>query len=215
MGNGTVALKVRATAVLLAFCAAGPMLVSGCGSPYPVAPARLAESQAVTPDYLIGPGDQLQINVWGQSELSASVPVRPDGRLTMPLIEDIEAAGKTPAMLGRDIEGQLADLIQDPVVTVIVSGFAGTFQQQVRVVGEATTPTAVPYVADMTMLDLMIQVGGLREFAAGNRAVLIRSENGGTSAYTVRLSDLLEDGDISANVPMVPGDVVIVPQSRF
>jgi polysaccharide export outer membrane protein len=171
----------------------------------------------VTPDYRIGPLDTIQIFVWQSPEFSVTVPVRPDGRISTPLIEDLEATGKTPTQLARDIEEKLKVYVQDPLVTVIVSGFAGPFDQQVRVVGEALQPRAIPYRANMTMLDVMIEVGGLTEFASGNRAVLAR---GGTGAgnqgtFNVRLDDLLRDGDIGANVPVLPGDVVIIPQSWF
>jgi polysaccharide export outer membrane protein len=144
-----------------------------------------------------------------------TVPVRPDGRISTPLIEDLEATGRTPTQLARDIEEKLKVYVQDPLVTVIVSGFAGPFDQQVRVVGEALQPRAIPYRANMTMLDVMIEVGGLTEFASGNRAVLARGQTGNQTTFNVRLDDLLRDGDIRANVPVLPGDVVIIPQSWF
>jgi polysaccharide biosynthesis/export protein len=191
--------------------------LAACADRDPPAPANVQLQQPVTPDYKIGPLDTIQIFVWQSPEFSVTVPVRPDGRISTPLIEDLEATGRTPTQLARDIEEKLKVYVQDPLVTVIVSGFAGPFDQQVRVVGEALQPRAIPYRANMTMLDVMIEVGGLTEFASGNRAVLAR---GGTGAgnqgtFNVRLDDLLRDGDIGANVPVLPGDVVIIPQSWF
>jgi polysaccharide biosynthesis/export protein len=191
--------------------------LAACADRDPPAPANVQLQQPVTPDYKIGPLDTIQIFVWQSPEFSVTVPVRPDGRISTPLIEDLEATGRTPTQLARDIEEKLKVYVQDPLVTVIVSGFAGPFDQQVRVVGEALQPRAIPYRANMTMLDVMIEVGGLTEFASGNRAVLAR---GGTGAgnqgtFNVRLDDLLRDGDIRANVPVLPGDVVIIPQSWF
>ena len=182
---------------------------------YPEAPAAPPSEQATTPDYLIGPGDQLEIFVWRNPELSRNLPVRPDGRISVPLIEDLPAAGKTPTALARDIESVLKEYVQDPIVTVIVTGFVGPFSQQVRVVGEATQPQALPYREKMTVLDVMISVGGLTEFAAGNRAVVVRQAGGDEQAFRVRLDDLLRDGDVSANVALLPGDVLIIPQSWF
>jgi polysaccharide biosynthesis/export protein len=191
--------------------------LAACADRDPPAPANVQLQQPVTPDYKIGPLDTIQIFVWQSPEFTVTVPVRPDGRISTPLIEDLEATGRTPTQLARDIEEKLKVYVQDPLVTVIVSGFAGPFDQQVRVVGEALQPRAIPYRANMTMLDVMIEVGGLTEFASGNRAVLAR---GGTGAgnqgtFNVRLDDLLRDGDIGANVPVLPGDVVIIPQSWF
>ena len=189
--------------------------LAACADRDPPAPANVQIQQPVTPDYRIGPLDTIQIFVWQSPEFSVTVPVRPDGRISTPLIEDLEATGKTPTQLARDIEEKLKVYVQDPLVTVIVSGFAGPFDQQVRVVGEALQPRAIPYRANMTMLDVMIEVGGLTEFASGNRAVLARGGTGNQSTFNVRLDDLLRDGDIRANVPVLPGDVVIIPQSWF
>jgi polysaccharide export outer membrane protein len=157
----------------------------------------------------------LRVFVWGNPGLSDEVPVRPDGRISIPLLEDVEAANKTPSELGRDIENQLSAFVADPLVTVIVTDFVGPFAQQVRVVGEATEPQAIPYRDEMTLLDVIIAVGGLTEFAAGNRATLVRSADGQEEEYRVRLDDLVRDGDISANVAMRPGDVVIIPETFF
>lgn len=167
---------------------------------------------AESPSYIIGPRDSLQIFVWRNPELTTSVIVRPDGKVTVPLIEDLQAAGKTPTELAREIEKQLEQFVQSPVVSVIMSGFVGPFDQQIRVIGEATNPQAIPFSEKMTALDVMIAVGGLTEFAAGNRAVLVRQ---GQGSFRVRLDDLIKDGDVSANVPVMPGDVLIVPQSWF
>ena len=141
--------------------------------------------------------------------------MRPDGRISIPLLEDVPAAGKTPTELGREIEQQLSAFVADPLVTVIVTDFVGPFTQQVRVVGEATDPQAIPFRDDMSLLDVMIAVGGLTEFAAGNRATLVRTADGKEEQYRVRLDDLVRDGDISANVAMRPGDVVIIPETFF
>jgi polysaccharide export outer membrane protein len=143
-----------------------------------------------------------------------TVPVRPDGRLTMPLVEDLPALGRSPTELARDIEKALAKFVRDPVVTVIVTGASGPFSEQIRIIGEATRPQALPYRQDMTMLDVMIAVGGLTDFADGNRTVLVRGADKG-KMYTVRLNDLIKRGDISVNVDVKPGDVLIIPQSWF
>ncbi|MFP4244184.1 MAG: XrtA/PEP-CTERM system exopolysaccharide export protein [Ectothiorhodospira sp.] len=167
------------------------------------------------PDYIIGPGDNVNIFVWRQPELSMSVPVRPDGKITTPLIEDVQAANKTPTELARDMEEVLSVYVRDPVVSVIVTGFSGPYDQQIRVVGQAANPQAIPYNENMTLLDVMIAVGGMTEFAAGNRASIVRKVNGETEQYTVRLDDLLNDGDIEANAPVYPGDILIIPESWF
>ncbi len=170
---------------------------------------------ASAPIYRIGPGDTLRIFVWGNPGLSDTVPVRPDGRVSIPLLEDLEVTEKTPTELAREIEQKLAVYVQDPLVTVIVTDFVGPFTQQVRVVGAAAEPQAIPYRANMTALDVMIEVGGLTEFAAGNRATLIRTEDNEQKQYRVRLDDLVKDGEISANVEMQPGDILIIPESFF
>jgi polysaccharide biosynthesis/export protein len=200
----------------LALAATLALGLAACADRDPPAPSNVQVQQPVTPDYKIGPLDTIQIFVWQSPEFTVTVPVRPDGRISTPLIEDLEATGRTPTQLARDIEEKLKVYVQDPLVTVIVSGFAGPFDQQVRVVGEALQPRAIPYRANMTMLDVMIEVGGLTEFASGNRAVLARGGTGGNqTTFNVRLDDLLRDGDIRANVPVLPGDVVIIPQSWF
>ncbi len=167
------------------------------------------------PDYLIGPYDQLQIFVWRADELSTDVTVRPDGRISTPLVEDMLAAGKTPSELSSDLEAALSEYVKSPEVTVIVGQFSSTFDQQVRVLGEAQQPRALPYQAGMTVLDVMLGVGGLTEFAAGNRAKLIRGRGVDQETYRVRLNDLMRRGDVSANVRVRPGDVILIPETRF
>lgn len=166
--------------------------------------------------YVIGAGDQLGISVYRAPELSVpSIPVRPDGRISMPLIPDIVAAGKTPTQLGKELEEKLKEYVKDPIVTVMVSGFVGPFSRQVRVIGAATEPMALPYRDNMTVLDVMIATKGLTKFASGNRAVIVREVNGKKESIKVRLNDLLKDGDIDQNVMMMPGDTLIIPESWF
>ncbi len=165
--------------------------------------------------YRIGPGDSLSIFVWRNPELSETVTVRPDGKFSTPLVKEFLATGKTPPQLSVELEKELGEYVRDPLVTVTPSGFVGEYEDQVRVVGEATQPTATPYRKNMTVLDLMIQVGGITEFAAGNRAVLVRYAGGQEQEYSVRLDDLVKDGDISANVAMQPGDILIIPEAWF
>ncbi len=187
------------------------LTAAGCASNYPPAPRTAAGEQ---PDYLIGPGDNVNVIVWRNPELSMSVPVRPDGKITTPLVEDVPATNKTPTELARDMEKALAKYIQSPVVTVIVTGFVGPYAQQIRVVGQAARPQALPYRTRMTLMDVMIAVGGTNDFAAGNRAILLRtSEN--NREYGIRIDDLLKKGDLSANVEMRPGDVIVIPESWF
>ena len=165
--------------------------------------------------YLIGPGDSLNIVVWRNPELSLVVPVRPDGKITTPLVEDLPASGKTASQLARDVEKSLTKYIQSPVVTVIVMNFVGPYSQQVRVIGEAAKPQALAYRENMTLLDVMIAVGGITDFAAGNRASIVRASGAERQQFPVRLIDLLRRGDLTANVPMRPGDVLVIPQSFF
>jgi polysaccharide export outer membrane protein len=203
---------IRHKFVIVIVCLLGSGLVA-CG------PAELprgaAGPGAPTPEYVVGAGDTLEIFVWRNPELSVTAPVRPDGRFSMPLIDDLPATGRTPTQLARVIEDRLGQFIQDPLVTVIVTDFVGPFTEQVRVVGEAAQPQALAYRADMTALDAMIAVGGLTEFAAGNRATLVRVVDGEHKEFRVRLDDLLNDGDMSANVEMRPGDVLVVPETFF
>jgi polysaccharide export outer membrane protein len=188
--------------------------LTGCAAPG--TPAAPVSANSVEPAaYLIGPGDMLQISVWHSPELSTSVPVRPDGRISTPLVDDETAAGKTPQQLGRDIETRLKKFVADPNVTVIVSSFVGAYSEQVRIVGEAVTPKALPYLAHMTALDAMIAAGGLTPYAAGNRAKIVRHVDGKEVSVNVRLSDLLKNGDLGANTELRPGDIIIIPQSFF
>ena len=167
------------------------------------------------PEYRIGSGDTLNIFVWNHPELSLSVPVRPDGIIATPLVEGMMAAGKTSTQLGADIEERLKEYVRGPKVNVIVTGFVGALGDQIRVVGQAAKPQSLPYRANITLLDVMISVGGLAEFAAGNRARLVRNVDGKSVSIPLRLTDLLNGGDLKANVDMRPGDVVIIPESRF
>jgi polysaccharide export outer membrane protein len=192
-----------------------PLTIAACSSnPYPEVGADQRFSQ---PDYnyVVGPGDTMEIFVWGNEELTTNGVVRPDGKFTTRLVEDLEASGKTSTQLARDIEVAYGEYVKQPVVSVIVNGFVGIPKQQVRVVGEAATPLSVPFRKHMTMLDLMIDVGGMTEYAAGNKSVLIRVENGSQKSYGLRLDDLLKDGDISANLFLLPGDVVIISEAWF
>ncbi len=188
--------------------------MAGCSSTptYPPAPERTGQ---VDWNYLVGPGDSVQVFVWRNPEVSGSFPVRPDGKMTMNLVEDLQASGKTPTQLARDIEKALAKYIQEPIVTVIVGGGIGPFDQQIRVVGEAAKPQALNYREKMSLIDLMIAVGGLTDFAAGNKAYILRTVDGKQERLGVRLEDLLRGGDVSANVDMRPGDVLVVPESLF
>ncbi len=209
-----MALPSRPLAVTLALGLAGCAALGPTHPELPVARQHAGVPAPSSPDYLIGPNDTLSVHVWRNPDLTIAVPVRPDGRISVPLIEDLQAAGKTPTALARDVEGMLARYVQDPIVTVIVTGFVGPFAQQVRVVGEAARPQALAFRENMSLLDVMIQVGGLTPFAAGNRAVLVR--NGAAEGnFRLRLADLVKDGDVSANVDILPGDVVIIPQSWF
>jgi polysaccharide export outer membrane protein len=196
----------------LACLALAALLLGACSTPAP-APHELA--QAPAHDYLIGPGDSVNIIVWRNPEVSMSVPVRPDGKITTPLVEDLQASGKTPTALARDIEKALAKFIQQPVVTVVVTGFVGTYGEQIRVIGQAARPQALPYRRDMSLMDVLIAVGGVTEFASGNKASIIRKVDGKLEKLPVRLNDLIKDGDISANVAMRPGDVLVIPESFF
>lgn len=209
MGKYKANLGKYSAIVLAAACA---LALGGCatrGGQQPI------ETQVTDSQYLIGPGDAVNIIVWRNPEVSMSVPVRPDGKITTPLVEDLPAAGKTSTALARDIEKALAKYIQQPVVTVVVTNFVGNYDEQIRVIGQATKPQALAYRRNMSLMDVMIAVGGTTEFAAGNRASLIRNVDGKQQRFNVRLDDLVKDGDISANVPMRPGDVLVIPESFF
>lgn len=206
-------LRAKSARILVPLITA--LAVAGCAtSAYPPAPSAAGEKVSAN-YYLIGPGDTLNVVVWRNPELSMSVPVRPDGKITTPLVEDLTASGKTPSQLARDIEKALSKYVQEPIVTVIATGFGGPYSQQIRVIGQAAKPQALQYREDMTMLDVMIAVGGITEFAAGNQASILRTVDGKQQQLSVRLNDLLKNGDISANVELRPGDVVIIPEGWF
>ncbi|HEX5311196.1 XrtA/PEP-CTERM system exopolysaccharide export protein [Aquabacterium sp.] len=204
---------IRPSAIALSLALAGAVSLTACGSlsRYPEAPAKVQNAEQL---YKIGAMDVLNIVVWRNPELSANITVRPDGRISLPLVEDLQAAGRNPADLSRDIEKALSKFIREPVVTVVVNNFQGVSTEQIRIVGEAGKPQSVPFRKGQTILDVMLQAGGLTDFADGNGAVLVRGAEGGKQ-YSVRLKDLLKRGDISANVEMMPGDIVIIPQSWF
>ena len=200
---------------------AGALASTGCASAKSretLPPANfVSDNAAPTEKYVIGALDQLNIFVWRNQELSAKVQVRPDGMITTPLISDMVAAGKTPAKLADDIKRVLSKYIDNPQVSVMVDGFQGTFGQQIRIVGATDKPAALPYRANMTLLDAMIEVGGLSQYAAGDKARLIRHdrETGEQTEYNLKISRLLKKGDTKANVSLRPGDVIIIPQSMF
>ena len=199
--QGAAALLLLGT---LAACA-------GFGPKHPVAPLTASVDDY---SYVVGAGDSINIIVWRNPELSMSVPVRPDGKISTPLIDELLAQGKNSIEIAREVEKQLSKYVRDPVVTVIVTGFVGPYSEQIRVVGEAARPQFLPYKQKMSLLDVMIAVGGLTDFAAGNDATILRgSEN--NRQYSVRLKDLIKRGDVSANVEMRPGDILIIPQSFF
>ena len=203
-------LQAKYAIRVLALMVMVPLLAS-CATKYPPAPAA-----ATSPDYryVIGPLDTVNVIVWRNPELSMAVPVRPDGRISTPLVEDTPALGRNPTELARDLEQALGKYIRDPVVTVIVTNFVGPSNEQIRIVGEAAKPQAVAFRQNMTLLDVIIVAGGLTDFADGNNAVLVRGSEQ-NKQYNVRLGDLVRRGDISANVDVKPGDVLIIPQGWF
>ncbi|MEO8508905.1 MAG: XrtA/PEP-CTERM system exopolysaccharide export protein [Betaproteobacteria bacterium] len=204
LSGGNVRRSLLAVAALL--------VLGACATPkYPAAPAGAGGGDY---SYRIGPLDTVSVIVWRNPDLSLAVPVRPDGKITTPLVDDLQASGKTPSELERDIEKALTKFIRDPVVTVVVTSFVGPTNEQVRVTGEAAKPQILAFRRDMTLLDVMIAVGGLTDFADGNAATIYRVAEGG-KLYSVRLRDLIKRGDISANVEMRPGDILIIPQSWF
>ncbi len=199
--------------IFAALAALAVFALAGCatGGNFPPAPAKVEGKDY---SYIIGPGDSLNIVVWRNPELSMSVPVRPDGKIAAPLVDELYAQGKNSVELARDVEKVLGKYVRDPIVTVMISGFVGPYDQQIRIVGEAARPQALAYKNDMTLLDVMIAVGGLTDFADGNGASILRMSDG-SKQYSVRIKDLLRRGDVSANVQMRPGDILIIPQSFF
>jgi polysaccharide export outer membrane protein len=200
------------------------LLVTACQITQPILQGQSLPSAQTLPvmkpsdataNYRIGPGDVLNVFVWHNTDLSAQMPVRPDGRISLPLVGDVVAAGMTPSDLASQIQDKLKSYIKDPLVTVIPTQFVGMFTRQVRVIGEAVQPRAIPYSASMTALDVMIAVGGLTKYADGNRAVLVRAIDGKQQSYEVHLDSLVRDGDVSENVAMQPGDILIIPQRFF
>ena len=186
----------------------------GCATNAPKLPAAPAMAALSDYNYIVGPGDNLNIIVWRNPELSLAVPVRPDGKLSTPLVDELVAQGKTSVQIARDVEQAISKFVRDPIVTVIVTGFVGPYSEQIRVVGEAAKPQALPFKQKMTLLDVMIAVGGLTDFADGNAASILRVSDGGKQ-YAVRIKDLIKRGDITANVEMRPGDILIIPQGWF
>ncbi|WP_413470670.1 XrtA/PEP-CTERM system exopolysaccharide export protein [Thalassotalea sp. LPB0316] len=194
------------------------VLFAGCSSNSTLPSATLhpsATNNVTDYKYLIGPGDVLNIFVWRNPEVSGTFVVRPDGMITTSLVEDIKVSGKTPSELARSIEQTLSTYLRDPIVTVTVNNFVGPFSEQIRVIGEATEPQSISYTQNMTLLDVMIKVGGLTEFADGNDAVLVRIENGVQKQYDIAIEDLIKNGDISANVDVLPGDIIVIPETWF
>ncbi len=192
-------------------------IVTGCSSST-LPPATLHQSNTVDVDsykYLIGAGDVVNIFVWRNPEVSGTFIVRPDGMITTSLVEDIPVSGKTPTELARSIEEILATYLREPVVTVTVNNFVGPFSEQIRIIGEASQPQAINYAQHMTLLDVMIRVGGLTEFANGNGAILVRIENGQQKQYDIYIEDLIKNGEISANVDVLPGDIIVIPETWF
>ncbi|HEX4240867.1 MAG TPA: XrtA/PEP-CTERM system exopolysaccharide export protein [Steroidobacteraceae bacterium] len=210
------AIALAQVLCLGAACAAGSPAPTAAGTtPSAVAPTPAAAAgQPVSGDYLIGPGDQLHIFVFQNEELSVTVPVRPDGKISTPLVEDMVAVGKTPSQLARDIEKSLAEYVKSPKVNVVVMGAMSVFSQ-VKVIGQVVKPQALAYRDGMTVLDAILAVGGLSQFAAGNRAHVVRTEKGKQVEIKVKLDSLVNSGDMKQNVPLRPGDVLVVPESRF
>jgi len=199
------------TLVLLAY------VISGC-STLTLPPATIHQSNTVdvaSYKYLIGAGDVVNIFVWRNPEVSGTFVVRPDGMITTSLVEDIPVSGKTPTELARTVEEILSTYLREPVVTVTVNNFVGPFSEQIRVIGEASEPKSINYTQQMTLLDVMIRVGGLTEFADGNDAILVRVENGEQKQYEIYIEDLIKNGEISANVDVLPGDIIVIPETWF
>lgn len=190
--------------------------LGGCASNLEPAPRELPYDPTAVEEYRIGPLDGISVNVWQAPEFSTGGQVRPDGMITLPLVEDVAAAGKTPQELARHLEEELATFLQDPIVTVTVSGFSGPFDRRIRIVREGSTGVqAIPFRKEITLLDLMVEAGGLGPFDRGNNAKLIRSGPDGRSVYRLRIGDLLADAEIDKNVPLLPGDIIVIPEAVF
>lgn len=208
-------ISVSALRILVKwFALALSISLAACAGPSADLPPAPTLAAIDNYSYIVGPGDTLNIIVARHPELSMAVPVRPDGKISTPLVDEMLAQGKTSVQLARELEAKLGKYVRDPVVTVVVTNVVGSYSEQVRVVGEAARPQFLPYRQKMTLLDVMIAVGGLTDFAAGNKATILRTTEG-NKLYSVRLKDLLKGGDISANVEMRPGDILIIPQSLF
>ncbi len=191
------------------------LCLGGCSGTLPRPDSALSASASETGEYLIGPGDTLEVFVWGQPDLSITVPVRPDGRVSTPLIDDLVAVGKTPTHLAEEMQEVLSEYLRSPEVNVIVQDFVGTFGSQIRILGQVTEPGSVPFRERMTLLDVMMEVGGLTQFAAGNRSRLVRNVDGTSEEFRVRVDDLMNKGRIEENIVMQPGDIVIIPEAIF
>ena len=215
--SGTHSIANRFAKRLGRFCLVGLFSIglSACvGNDYPAAPSELP-GDVRNYEYTIGSGDILNVFVWGYEELSHEVEVRPDGKVTTRLLEDMQASGKSPTQLARDLEQRYETFVNKPTVTISVNGFVGSRSQQVQILNAGEDAVSIPFSEGMTVLDLVISIGGIGEFASGNRTVLIRKQQGEEARYSLRLDDLVRKGDISANVPLLPGDVVLIPESRF
>ena len=213
-------MKLKQKIIFLFGLLGAVALLNGCNNPVYPELAGSAPASPLTTDkdaylYHIGPGDSLNVFVWRNPEVSTTVTVRPDGKINTPLVEDVTVSEKTPTEVARELEKALSKYIKDPIVTVTIGGFEGPYKEQVRVIGQAADPKSLPYSEDMTLLDLMIAVGGLTEFADGNKAILARVEAGEQKQYTIRIEDLIQDGDLKANVDILPGDIVIIPEAWF
>lgn len=209
----------RPSVLLLAgWLAVSPLILSCASSPpatvTPTPTPTAAQPKNVSPDYIIGPGDVLQVFVWRNPELSVTVPVRPDGKISTPLVENMVAVGKTAPQLSRDMEGVLSEYVRQPKVNIIITG-AASVSSHVNVVGQVMHPSAVPYHEGMTVMDAILAVGGLGQFASGNRSKIVRMENGHETVIKVKVADLVNNGDVRQNLPLKPGDVLVVPQSMF
>jgi polysaccharide export outer membrane protein len=214
-----MAIMNKVKTLSLVCIALSSAVLSGCASQSTLLPSATPRASLTTDvndyQYLIGPGDQLTIFVWRNPEISGSFTVRPDGRVSTSLVEDVEVSGRTPSMLARQLEEELSTYINNPRVTVSLTRFNGPFSEQVRVIGEATNPSNISYTQHMTLLDVMVQVGGLTEFANGNNAKLVRVVNNQQRTFDLDIEDLIKDGVISKNVDILPGDVIIIPEAWF